>query len=398
MPLPRTTPEQRGHFYDDTESLISPGFLTHPVTIAGTRFSIRSLSSGDLFLLRARVGLGTDAQWKDWAIATSIWILDGYVLLGEAHAVPRVYQIVRELPRPVKDVLFSLVLGLFNRQGKAIRAAEAYCYEAVARYKWKACGGRLRPPGLPGAKTLGVTPVQEMWTAFNVAEDLHQQDEAMWGGFKLVTSASSPKGIKKIDAADQQRHRSEEERRHAIMDRFYYTRMGVLLDDGKPKANSQEAQVLGPKSPDDLAEEMRKWVTGEEDWHDRVVTEYKTRVSNAYAQSKVEQEERQRVLERIRQEQQGDQQTLTPMIAYTPEQLQALLRDRDPGRAAGVRWVAGGQHPRDHIYEKFLERAPDAGNLQVQDGKLVVAENRDLTEQVDDRQVVFHPGPVSEQG
>jgi len=137
---------------------------------------------------------------------------------------------------------------------------------------------------------------------------------------------------------------------------------------------------------------MRRWVAGEEDWHDRIVTEYKKRISNEYAAAKAEQEMRKQALDQLRQSREG--MSVTTLVGYTPDQLQTVLRERDLGEAPGVRWVADGQQsPRDYLYEKYLERSPDAGKLGVMEGKVVETVPQDLTELVEGRQVPFYAGP-----
>jgi len=99
--LPQTTPEQRSRFYTDVEALLSPGFLTHPVSVRGVKFQMRSLGQGDLFMLRARTTGASAWRWRVWAVATSIWMVNGRSVLGQDDAVPFLADYIEKMPTPV---------------------------------------------------------------------------------------------------------------------------------------------------------------------------------------------------------------------------------------------------------------------------------------------------------
>mgnify|MGYP007032850707 FL=1 len=87
MHLPQTTYKQRQEFYEDIETLVSVGFLTHPVTLRGTQISLRTLCPGDMFLLRARIGLN-EGSWAVQTVASSIWMVDGHCVMGDPNTHP----------------------------------------------------------------------------------------------------------------------------------------------------------------------------------------------------------------------------------------------------------------------------------------------------------------------
>ena len=377
--LPQTTPEQREPLYDDADSLISNGFLSHAISIGGTRLALRSLGPGDAFLLHTRVDGGDDEDWHVWTIASSVWMLNGYCLLAETNAIPQMARMIEGLPKSVKEILFTQVIGLFKRQAKALDAVESYCYETSSRFRWKSYGGQGAQlhTGIAGAEKLGTNYVQRMWTFFNEVEDQRIHDDVLWEGFKLTASATSPKGVQKIDQRDRQRRSDELQRRQKVQDRFYYVRMGVLRPDGVP-VTADGYHLTGAKSVMELEDEMRRWVAGEEDWHDRVVTSYKKEVSRRYLQEKREKEARAAAL-RDGREVAGAQ---TMMVGYTPGQLAEILKHRQPG-PPGVRSVSDGMNAaRDYLYEKYIEEAPDQGNLLIKDGRVAVEEGKGLNAEV----------------
>ena len=400
MRLPRTTYEQRKTLYGDVEGLVSVGFLSHLAVVQGVRFNLRTLNPGDMFMLNARVSGTSDTEWRLWTVATATWMIDGISLLETPEAAPRVVQTLRALPESAQEILFSLVLGLFSRQQRASVLTEAYCYEDISRYTWRALGGQhpMTQAGIPGVERLGANPAQQLWTAYNIVEDQRHDDEQRWEGFKLAASATAPKGVKKLNQKDQQARASEKERREAIMDRGYYRALGVINEKGHlsgDAAGDLGVQIIGPKSDEDLQEEMRKWVTGEMDWHDEVVANYKRKITERYEAEKRAREERVQAARQVAQ-QHGEDLRPRALVGYTADALQELLRSRQRGaRAPGVRQIITSPGGQDYLYQKYLEEAPSPGHLQAAGDKLVEnAPSGTLGDQVSERAVPrYRSGP-----
>lgn len=394
--LPQTTFEQRSPFYEDVETLIQVGFLSHTFRAHGITFVLRSLGPGDLFLLRSRTGGMEDSSWQYWMVATSIWMVNGINLLTEPHAVVRLFEAVQQLPRSSREILFSLAAGLYTRQNRAIEAVEPYCYESVSRFRWK--GFNSHSPGIysgvPGTENLGLNYAQQMWAVFNDVEDKRQQDQTLWDGFKLVASGMAPKGVKKIDQKEQQMKQAEDERRQATRDRFFYICKGLLMPDGKAK-DDLSPYITFSKTPDQLAEEMYNWVTGKEDHHDKVVNEYKRRVIAKYKDEKAAREERQAALRKKLDEQSSNFGEMErPLVGYTAAQLQEILKNRQPGVK---RVFTSDRDDRDYLYEKYLESDPDTGMLTGAEGQVGMKPGgRDFTEALEDRTLTFRSGPGEE--
>ena len=389
--LSPTTLEQRHPLYADVEALIDYGFLTEPVVINGFSLSLRSLNPGDQFLLRQRVHQMEGDEWRNWVIASSIWMVNGHNLLGETQATPSIVKAIRHLPKNVRNILFNVVLSLFQRLETALEDVEAFACESISRYKWKSLGGKS-PAEHSGFQGIGTNHVQRVWTFYNVMDDVKQADDSMWEGFKLTASATSPKGVKKIDEKDKQTRQNEKDRRQIVVDKFFYVHKGVMKAPSKEdkKSQSDSTYATGNKSADDLSTEMHNWVTGKDDWHDQIVNEYKEKISLNYEHHKQEQAERVSALEAV-YEQESDQPVA--LVGYTPEQLSVLLKDRQPG-AAGVRSVgAGVGFVREHLYSKYLERKADPGVLRpTEDGRLGIVsegEQPSLNEQIANRQVPY---------
>jgi hypothetical protein len=342
------------------------------------------------------VGSASDKDWKNWIVASAVWLLDGYVMLGQPNATPRIADALSGLPRASKEILFSIVTGLFTRQTRALEATESYCYENFSRYKWRTYAGHAphMHSGIPGVELLGTNHIQRMWAFYNEIEDRRQTDETMWEGFKLSVSPHSPKGVKKIDAKDQETRDKETARQQEAQDRFYLTRIGVLKPLApKSKVTGPVPPSAGPKTVEALEDEMLRWVSGEADWHDQIVTDYKRRISESYERGKQEREARRQAL-RAQQSLMEAETGPSRMVAYTADQLADILKTRQPG-PAGVRTVQSTPAPREHLYSKYLQREPDAGLLKVEGQHLVSGgepigpRSMSLSEQVADRQVEY---------
>lgn len=398
--LPKTTPEQRSRFYEDVESLLSPGFLTHLVTVAGVRLHLRSLGTGDLFLLRSRTAGATAREWRVWTVASAIWMINGRVILGQDDYVPFLAEYVSRMPNTVLGVLFSTVLGLWTRVADAIDDTEPFNYELGSRYKWKSFGSQIPSPGVSGAERLGLNTVQRIWTAFNEMEDSRRSDETAWEGFKLVASANAPKAVGKIDQKDSQRRKEEVELRERKLDDFYYIKIGVLKK-GEGGAPTTLSSFRGhTKSVEDLEEEMRRWVSGDADHHDKVVEDYKNNIRLKREQDQQQMEAHRKALEEARAEQ--ERAALEsgfrpqPLITLTGEQLQRMLQERGGGLSRpGVAFIPKAPEA-GRLYDKFVaEGVVQPGQLQVVDGKIVApdanpeADMRTLNSMVRSRNPTF---------
>jgi len=386
--------EARRFLYQDVESLISTGFLAHTLEVSGVAISLRSLCPGDLFLLNHRTV--NSSAWKLWFIASSIWMVDGLNLLPHPASITKIYENVQALPRTTQNILFSLSVGLLNRVNKAVWRTEAYCYEDYSRMQWR-LSGRQNPTqesvsGIPGSNRLGANYAQRMWMAFNLAEDDRIRHIQEWQAAKLVASAMSPKGIKKLNQSDDNLRKSEDRRRREAVERMVYE---TLYGEGAPQepgdmvvvVRGQPVQVPRVKrahSAEDLAEEMRKWVAGEKDWHDIVVDTYKNRIREQFEQEK---QKREQALEKV---QEAGTTSTTAMVGYTLDQIREFRPDLVAAKSGG-RKVFDGSVPGS-LYQKYVAEEAASGRLHADDGGIhegATPERESLQNQVAGRKPAF---------
>jgi len=398
--LPKTTTGQRARFFEDVEKLLSPGFLSHPVKVAGVTLHVRSLGPGDIFMLRAR-GEGVDHyEWRLWMVASSIWMINGRTVLGQDSVIPFLTEFLRGMPKSIVNVLFYLILGLFSRAQEAVESVQVYCYEQMSRYKWSTYGGdqAFVASGVPGAAALGTNGVQQIWQAYNTLEDSRLATEQQWEGFKLVASSNAPKAIKKLDTRDQQKRKDEQQRRERELDLFFYKKLGIVTEDGEIQgADGSIHRLKGDKTVEDLEDEMRRWVTEDYDLHDAVVAEYKADIRAKQEAVRVRREAYRLALQKKREEMDQDRGEFKPqpLMAMTAEQLQHMLASK--GGKPGVAFLPAPPKA-DRVFDKYVGEEPDTGSLQVVDGKVVdpsanaSTDSRTLNELIKGRSPAFGAG------
>jgi len=388
MDFPATTAEQRSPLYKDVEELVMVGFLSHPVEVNGKHLALRSLSEGDLYLMRQRAKV--DGSWDLWTVAASVWLLDGHNLLLEPHASSQVASVLRSMPKSAVEALGSVTLGLFRRVGRARFYVEAFCYENASRYLWRSIG--RRPPtgiGIPGAEKIGMNDIRGTWVAYNQAEDDRSRMDSVWEAAKLITSSQAPKAVSKIDQKDVQRRRDEKARRQRTMDHAYYYSKGLVDKKGLQLASGGVGtQIHSAHTEEELADEMRRWVAGEEDWHDRVVSAYKKRVIGRFEEQKRQHAERMAALQRVSEERQAEDIAPVPLVGYTQEQLQQILAKRPHG-VRGTRRIYPDQDPRQYLYDRYLKNEPGAPQQMVVDEEGGLSP---LDAEIAQRQVPFRSG------
>lgn len=366
--LPETTWELRAPLYADVEELIFPGFLSHHVRVKGAQLVFRSLAQGDLTLLRARTHGLDDYGWKLWLVASSLWMMNGVCLLDQPQRAPWFRKFLGQIPRTALDVLSGVVLGLFNRQNNAIEAVEAYCYEDRTRHLWRMFHSQhpSKHTGIPGIKHVGSNFIQRMWISFNQIEDERLQEKNQWEGFKMVASTMAHKWIQQVNTKERESWDKELRRRRAACDLWYYRSIGLLAKE-EPSKKTHRGRYQDSKSPTDLSEEMRMWVEGEQDVHDKVVQDYKDKITAVREAQKQAQRDYSQMIRETTEANFDHLPTRTNIVGYTPDQLHQIISQRPGGAgAAGVRFIPMGEseHQED-VYERWVGRGATPGPLKV---------------------------------
>lgn len=356
IPSTREAEIERRAIYDDVEGLLVPGFLSTPIAIGDTQCAMKSLFPGEMFVLRNRLGTAlSDRAWREWAVASSVWMVGGQVLLEDVNAAVRIRATLRELSNAALDKLFSVYTSLYNRVQKAITRVEAYCYEDFGRAAWRMAGrvspARVEVAGIPGVTSLGMNHVQRLWVAFNLAEDDRLAWNLEWSAAKFTASATAPKGVQRLNQRDESERKLEEERRRAVINNVYFDASGRRVEE----ANG--LTVYRAVSADELSEEMERWARGERDSHDAVIEAYRSQIRERHDQERRAHEERMEALSALQEE--AAQNGVAPLVGYTKEQLQALRGEVDTSR----RVVYDDSSKATHVFDKYIQSEIQVGGL-----------------------------------
>lgn len=362
---------RRRFLYRDVEELIEYGFLQHTLLIEGRSVTFRSLLPQDVLRLQARIDSArTKADVLSWSLASSIWMIDGFEISLDPrdNAVFYVHRaIFDDMPYSVLEALSVITTGFQNRLSRALKLAEAFCYEPYGRSLWRLLG---RPTG-----NLENAPlVRRIWAAHNLAEDVSKEDDREWGHTSAVVASMSNKAAKHIRQAMQKHDDAEEARRHRVIeDAVNWVIRGdepeeptTIMVNGKKVVVSRihSAQTVG-----DLEEEMRRVFTGEKDFHDTLVEEYHEQIrkrTEARRQAK-----REAILEARRKaaEREADMGPQS-IVGYTREQLATLNPEAlKPKTTATVPESAKEQHLYERYFAPRLKPGVLTPSLKVEDAK-----------------------------
>jgi predicted small metal-binding protein len=361
--LSTTTPEQRSAIYDDVRSLIAPGFLIHHVSVNGSRFVLRSLSDDDWLVLRTRTWGAPVKEWKAWMVSSSIWMVDGQIVLGEDETSYRLFEMCLSMPDSVLEDFEMIVSALMKRLTEAAQVVEAFMYEDESRLLWKSHGGAKSDSYFHG-RQIGANAVRRIWSYFNDVEDQREHNDYLWSIAKFEASPHAPKGVKKLQAQDQNSKSEEKRSRQKTQDRIYYEAMGLVA-----KLSSEERRegrrgpwqdVYMAETADELQEVMRRWVEGIKDDHDNVVDGAKARIKHDVEQRKLKSAAQRKALSAALEEEGIAGSKMVPIAGQAG---QAFL-DRVSARIPGTSKVLQ-DNSHNSAYDKYIAQNPEVGNLVV---------------------------------
>lgn len=372
MQLPQTTPQQRHEIYEDVRKLLRPGFLAHRVEINGSHFVLRSLNEHDWIFLQYRTTMDSVLEWKRWAVATSIWMVNGQIILNDEGCLHRMYEMCRMLPGNVLQDLYSVLNALMRRVREATDRVEGFLYEDESRYMWRSEGERLVADGRLGLAQMGLNPVQKLWSYFNRVEDQSKQEQDSWEIAKFLIGPHVPKGIKKINAKDKQQRAEVKRKRLQVRDRIYYEATGVIpkkKDKDARKARFGDWQVRMAETDEELQDEMRRWVAGIKDPHDQAVDFVKSKIKKEVEERKSKAKAQQEALARAMEQEGVGKSQLVPMTGPAAREFIERVKARMPGVSKVI-----DDHTHNSAYEKYIKNNPEVGDLRVDDDGNIVGE------------------------
>lgn len=382
--LSPTTPEQRLELLKDTEKLIHPGFLSEKVVIEGLVLNLRSPYPSDYFILGNAFDFGSE-KWATSLIARLVWMVDGYTQFANPTFEHEMRDTLRSIPRGSYAKIFNCVTSLIKRHNDARDNILTYLWEDSSRDLWRGIGKQSpnldSSTGIAGLQQLGLNACQKVWVAWNEAEDQKAKDEFAWTCTKQSLAPHAPKAVEKMNKREKQRQDTSDKDRQKKQDEWYYKKTGVLDADGK--LITKEGDLLDPYAgdqvsmaytPDELADEMRRWVTGEQDWHDTVIAQYKADIKRKMLEERQERDQR-LVDAQIEMEQRARDlgiRSRDRLVGYTPEQVAEFKMQQgfDPERP-GARTISYAPSRKQTAFDKWVDSERSSGALVEEDGKLV---------------------------
>jgi hypothetical protein len=348
--------------YEDLRKLLYPGFLTHRVTVNGCPMAIRTLNKQDLFLLECRTDNDQGRDWQNWAIATSVWMIDGQICFGQPDIQYVVYQRIKGLPRSFREDLFSLFTALMSRVSHALTRMESFLYEEESRYLWVTEGAKMfdRPP-FTGAPVVSPNLAQKTWISFNRYEDKRSERKYWWGLSKFIVQPHAPKGITKLNNSEKKDEEDEEERRQQVMDLAYWKYRGVVMDNSVKIPTRNELQgVFQAETVDDLHTEMANWVAGKKDFHDNAVDFVKAKIKSEVEARRQADRDRIDSIQNALEEEGMHEPAFTPLMG---EAADAAARRMLTPKSAPKVYQDAEKH--NTAYDKYIKNNPDVGSLEV---------------------------------
>ena len=360
MKLGKTHASHRKRLYKDLRELLHPGFLTHRVTVNKCPMSIRTLTEDDMFLLRNRAGDRYGKDWQNWVLATSIWMLDGQVMLSDPGMQYTLYERIKNLPRVFREDLFSVFTGLMMRTRVAVDRVEAYLFEDESRYLWTTEGTRMfdRPP-FQGAPVLSLNSVQKMWVSFNRYEDKRLERRYEWGLAKFLVQPHAPKGIQKLNSSEKKDDEREEGRRQRVMDLMFWKANGAIINNNdKARILKSHSEVVRAETEQDLSQEMADWVSGKKDYHDNAIDFVKAKIKGEVEGRRQAEEARIASIQHALEEEGIDEPAFAPLMGEAAE----AVKRRMVGKTTTT-VVYDDKH--NSAYDKYIKNNPDVGVLGV---------------------------------
>ena len=348
--------------YQDVRKLLRPGFLAHPVTVNGCPMSLRTLSQDEMFLLEHRAQNPFSKDWQNWAIASSVWMLEGQVTIGDPSVQHFIYERIKGLPNAFREDLFSVFAGLMNRVQVASERLEAFMYEDESRYLWSSEGKEMlkRPPFL-GAPVLGLNGLQKTWVAFNRFEDKRGERKYWWGLSKFIVQPHAPKGITKLNNSEKKEEEEEDSRRQRVMDITYWKYMGVTLDRQEEKRLLRDpSAVLQAETAEDLHTEMANWVAGKKDFHDNAVDFVKAKIKADVENRRKADRDRIEAIQNALQEEGMNEPAFTPLVGEAADAASRRMLVSKPTTK-----VYQDAEKHNSAYDKYIKNNPDVGTLEV---------------------------------
>lgn len=339
--------------YISIKKQLAYGYYPLVIKTRNLALELSSPSSDDLDQA-SLLSYSTPELYDLYLISITIVSVNGRKILGDIDSI---LAEISHISTSMRRRLFTYILCLMDESRKAYDLLEAFCYEDESRLLWRSWKAN-RDFGLSPVKSQDkLTALQANWIVWNTAEDERLQDRLEWDRYLFSASAMNS-SVNKIRSKWDSSEKDEERRREEVRQAAREGDFEALKEKVGRRKSSQV------KTEDDLREEMRKWVAGEEDEHDRIIREYKDSMRRNIQESedrarRMSEEARQRRMEM-------SEIQSTPIVALTDEQVKRLSGSKktiDTNER---------EERNSHVISKYIINEESKGNLSIgEDGAIV---------------------------
>ena len=314
-----------------------------------------------------------DVKMRELAlISKCIYSINGRVLRGE-DVLEELLCLVPSISKPVGRRLLICLSTLIEESQSAYDYLEAFSYEDESRSVWLSWQAKSKL----GINFLDdLTNIQSHWVVWNQIEDERRKVRVEWEQALLVTSSMNSKGAKSIRESWEIEDKKTETYREDLMKS---ARSG--------KMDKTEVRRIKNKKNNfqDLKDEFKRWVSGEEDEHDRIIREYKESMYKKIEDDKRRAEEARERNRRRREEMynlRNSSSISTPVTALTDEEVARLSSTK--------KYKENNDHEErfEHVKERYILAQEVSPNVSVDDsGNLVskTPKKKSLMEQISSR-------------
>ena len=367
--------------YQEIRHLIYDGFLQNHIII----------SEGDFFL-KLRNPSNEDLDWVSEYSPTLMWKKEIALVGRSIHSVngrkidrENIFDLIRffsTFNTQTISRISSITYRLMESAKNAHRYLEAYCYEDESRSLWNMWMANQKFGYSPIINQTKLNELQTSWVNWNLAEDDRKSSRRDLDQSLLITSSMNHKGAKEISSKWEATDKREEEYRQNIKKS---AKEGHLNKESVSKLRNNLDTF------DDLKEEMRKWVAGEEDDHDRIVREYKESMYRKIEDSKLRAEN----IRRDNEERRKDLSIFndpsyrsSPVVALSDEEVKKMV-------SSTKKYKISDDHEEkfEHVKDRYITAHQTSGHLKIdEDGNIVdtkKSEKQSLMSQLKKRPTVL---------
>jgi len=313
----------RNEAYINLTDLISKGFLTAEMEFSDKSFVFKTITEKEFDLAKILSGSPDRAdhtvRFNTYFLSLSLFSLDGHnVLIRRNEELPELFEFFQSFPDKFFGSMVESTSQLRDDSYEVIKYLEGFSYTNRSRRLWNILGGKFPNceefTGIPGSSCMGLNVHQESWISINKMLDDEEEYNRSFSLALLISSASNPKGSRRIRSQHDSSVKSSEDRRMKLAEIGY-------IDETKWSPDGWAAPV---DTVDGLVSELERQMKGIKDKHDIFIEGYLRKLKEN-AENRVKEAK-----ERIRQARIDSEEAFIEgsQRALTPEETRDMMKKR----------------------------------------------------------------------